>query len=272
MSRLGFWILLVLAPACQRSTAEWIEDLGGTDPFERELAALALRDAADDSLEQVLEALIEAGQDPEESVRYTARATLQQLAPRMLDLLIRRIAEGQPKERAMCLQLLSEVGPAVAPRLVQLLRAQRHPGRIQAVDVLANIGSPALPWVLPLLRGGDAGSRSLAAQTLGRIGPAALESLPALRQLIGTDSDPEVRQAAIDATLKIAPFPDEETWQVLNAAMQDSDRQVQLVALRESLVRWVGRLASGQPSQVQRAARELQALQEAMARQVEDLR
>ena len=56
--------------------------------------------------------------------------------------------------------------------------------------------APAVPKLIELLKHADPAVRRQAVRTLGRIGPPALEALPALIELVTSDSEPGVREFA----------------------------------------------------------------------------
>jgi len=146
----------------------------------RRNAAQALGGIGSDIGEPALAALIEALNDPLEPVREDAVDALGKLGP-------------FAKSAAPALRKSLETGPlaarASAARAHWLVSGQTE----LAVDVL--IGElDDIIW------------REQAAQTLGQIGPPAKKAVPDLLKLIeADDSDPDLRDAAVEALTRIDP-------------------------------------------------------------------
>lgn len=90
--------------------------------------------------------------------------------------------------------------------LTRMLDSPSDKTRLSAVLALAKLGDPAAEHPLVnALRDASVRVRAVAATALGRLGCEA--ALPALRWMAETDGDPGVRQAANNATIKIAQAP-----------------------------------------------------------------
>ena len=95
---------------------------------------------------------------------------------------------------------------------------------IEAVSDLGMEGRPAVPALVALLRSPEPLLRAHAAIALGGMGQAALRAALPLAKLV-TDSDPDVRHAALDALAEIRPAQ-RMIVPLLLSALKDQDQAV----------------------------------------------
>ena len=186
-------------------------------------------------------------------------------APRLGELL----RSSDTTTQINLLYALGGIGPAASAQVPLILEAvERERTRAAAISALSQMDSAAVDAVLPWLDGGNANRRLAACQVLAgvhgdmhRVLPALAEALEdrdlrvrlyaaraleqagpqavsALDNLIHTlgDRDDEVRQAATEAIIAIAPNSGQQT---LIQALSHDDAQV-----REGVVRIIGRYTS----------------------------
>jgi HEAT repeat protein len=157
--------------------------LADQDIFVRWAAARTLGRIAPDAGASAVPALARLLQDRDLDVRLTAAATLEAyglVARSAVPALAAAVTEGDPEFRRAVLYTLMSIGPDAA--------------------------GEAVPAVASVLTNLDPRVRRTAAETLGRFGAEAASAIPALRRAL-QDEDQEVRQAASDALLDIAPAP-----------------------------------------------------------------
>jgi len=169
-------------------------------------------------------------QDPEMRRRATARiASLGSTeAPR---LLIRALGDADWRVRKEASQVAMSLGPSSS--LLDELVAQLFPNdnvglRNAVVETLASFGARAVPVVIAALPRLDADGKKLAAEILGRAqAPSATAPLEGLL----SDSDPNVRVAAIEAIGDLGHLAIDTASRILQSAMEGPDIHIRLAAL-----------------------------------------
>ncbi len=190
-----------------RSSADWIRQLSGADPLDRERAALALRNVLEiqPDAPRVVDALIRALRDTVDAVRETAGVALS--------------APGVDVREAM-------------PVVVELLADSAHPHtREHGAMIIGAFGSRAAPAVPALARALEdpvPEVRAAAAEAIGRIGPSGVGAAATLGRHI-RDPSPSVRLKIVEATLNVRP-PSGIALPVLTTALRDETPTVRAAA------------------------------------------
>lgn len=216
------------APSARtRPASAWAAELRDPSSLVRAQAALALAELGPAAREAEA-ALTQASRDPDPEVRYAAVVALGAIVPEgkaAIDGMARALVDDDWFVRLAAAQALQNLGerakPAI-PALVDALGARDpikdfRPVRCGAAMVaLSRIdpGAKQLDGAFKLIVGkllederqGSFGARATGARLLGECGAAALPTVPALVKLL-KDPDGDVRVAAGEALLKIAPGP-----------------------------------------------------------------
>ena len=240
------------APAAgTRPISAWVAELRDPSSAVRMQAALALAEAGPAAREA------EAGltlvlRDPDPELRYAAVVALGATDPQgkaAIDGLARALADEDWFVQLAAAQALQNLGERARPAVPALALAVTprdtvkdfRPVRCGAAMVALSRINPrakelegALGLVVRNLledeRRGSFGARATGARLLGDCGAAALPALPAVTKLL-KDPDGDVRVAAAEALLKIAPQkPGEAALGVLADALKSPELLVRLRA------------------------------------------
>jgi HEAT repeat protein len=233
-------------PASGRPLSAWTAELRDGGSFVRLQAALALAELGP-AAREAGEALATALRDADPDVRAAAVVALGVVVPdgkAAVDGLARALTDDDWFVRFNAAQALEKFGPRAAgavPALVQAIRPgdpvkDFRPVRCGAAMVaLARIDpqskelETAFRVVIGKLledeRQGSFGARATGARLLGECGPAARSTSPALAKLL-KDPDGDVRVAAAEALLKIAP---EDHGEAALGALADGLRHADLL-------------------------------------------
>jgi HEAT repeat protein len=240
------------APAVgTRPLASWTAELRDPSSAVRMQAALALAEAGPAAREAEA-ALTLTARDPDPELRYAAVVALGSIAPEgkaAIEGLARSLADEDWFVQLAAAQALQNLGERARPAIPALVWAlyprdtvkDFRPVRCGAAMVaLARIDPRAkeLEGALRLIveklleneRQGSFGARATGARLLGDCGAAALPVLPAVIRLL-KDPDGDVRVAAAEALLKIAPkTQDEAALGVLADALKSPELLIRLRA------------------------------------------
>jgi HEAT repeat protein len=194
---------------------------GLNDPdFRVRLVSIDVLEIRGGAAAPAIPALVKALRDPNKFVRWAAARTLGKLAPRsgdeVIPALLRMLDDREDMGvRITAAKAIKEYGnkssPAVkmaVPYLARVINRGDKEYIIAIMETIQGIGTdarPALPAVAWILRNRELPSnvRVVAARTLGRFGPLANGQLKDLREVMTTDPDDELRQAASLAVLSI---------------------------------------------------------------------
>jgi HEAT repeat protein len=197
-----------------------IEGLSDRD-YRVRLASVDVLETFGDRAAPAIPTLVKTLADPNKFVRWSTARTLGRLAPMAIqrkeapDVVRGLVALLNDREdlsvRITAAYALEQYGPAARETVPTLAHAINRGDKEYIVAILHTIqgigtdAAPALPNVAWLLRDREIASsaRVEAANTLGRFGSLAKDQLPTLRQIMVSDSDPEVRNAASTAVLAI---------------------------------------------------------------------
>jgi HEAT repeat protein len=232
------------AAAGTRPLSAWVAELRDPGSVVRAQAALALAELGPAAREAEA-ALALAIRDPDCEVRYAAVVALGAIVPEgraAIDGMARALADEDWFVRFAAAQALQNLGERARPAVPALVNAlgpkdfikDFRPVRCGAAMVaLARIDPRAkeLEAAFRLIVGkllederqGSFGARATGARVLGECGAAALSTLPALVKVL-KDPDGDVRVAAAEALLKIAPeLQGEAALGVLADALKSPD-------------------------------------------------
>lgn len=140
-----------LAVSCERSVDDWSADLHGGNSFDRQMAAIALREAGDEELPRVLMRLAVTSFDHDDAVRLAARESLVhlrdagRLVPEVSGFLVRSLEDHDPMRRLVAAMVLAYFVEADERMLEGLAIAAEdtHPSvRFHAVEALRVHGGP----------------------------------------------------------------------------------------------------------------------------------
>jgi HEAT repeat protein len=194
---------------------------GLSDPdFRVRLVSIDVLEIRGGAAAPAIPALVRALRDPNKFVRWAAARTLGKLAPRQGDdvvpALLRLLDDREDLGvRITAAKAIREYGKASSPAVKQtvpyLARVINRGDKeyiIAIMETIQGIGTDArdaLPAVAWILRNRELPSevRIAAARTLGRFGPLASRQRKDLREVMATDPDDELRQAASVAVLSI---------------------------------------------------------------------
>ena len=214
------------APAVgSRPLSAWTADLRDPSSAVRLQAALALAEAGPAAREAEA-LLIATARDPDPELRYAAVVALGAILPESkpaVEGLARGLVDEDWFVQLAAAQALQNLGERAKPAVPALLAAitprdsirDFRPVRCGAamvalsrIDPTAKELGGALQWVVGMLleheRHGSFGARATGARLLGECGAVALPVLPSVAKLL-KDPDGDVRVAAAEALLKIAP-------------------------------------------------------------------
>lgn len=171
-----------------------------------------------------------ASEDPELRRRGAQRIP-EMASSERARLLVLALGDDDWRVRKEAVAISLELGASeqLITKLVDALRPGENVGlRNAAVETLAGLGASIVPALSASLSELDADGRKLAAEALGRARDAS--ALPVLEHLV-SDSDPNVRVAALDHVAEAAGFERERALKVLLSALGDDDVHVKLAAL-----------------------------------------
>jgi HEAT repeat protein len=240
------------APAAgSRPVSSWISELRDKSSVVRAQAALALAEIGPAAREAEA-ALTQALRDPDPEVRYASVVALGATVPEgkaAVDGLARALADEDWFVRLAAAQALQNLGERARPAIPALVNALSPKDLIkdfrpvrcgEAMVALSRIDPSAkeLEGAFRLVVGkllederqGSFGARATGTRLLGDCGAAALTTVPALAKLL-KDPDGDVRVAAAEALLKIAPEKQgEAALVVLAEALKSPDLLIRLRA------------------------------------------
>jgi HEAT repeat protein len=238
-------------PAGNRPICAWIAELRDPSSVVRVQAALALAELGPAAREAEA-ALAQALRDPDAELRYAAVVALGAIVAEgktAVDQMARALADDDWFVRLAAAQALQNLGERARPAVPALVDAlgpkdlvkDFRPIRCAAamvalsrIDPRAKDLEAAFRLVVGKLlqdeRQGSFGARATGARLLGDCGPAALATMPALAKLL-KDPDGDVRVAAAEALLKIAPdLQGEAALRVLAELLKSPELLVRLRA------------------------------------------
>lgn len=214
------------APAASsRPVAAWVADLRDPGTMVRMQAALALAEMGA-AAKEAEAALLQTARDPDAELRYAAVAAIGAIGldgKAAVEQLGRSLSDEDWFVQLAAAQALQPLGERARPALPAIIWAMSprdsvkdfRPVRCGAamvalarIDPKAKELDGAYRFVISRLledeRQGSFGARATGARLLGDCGPAAVSTLPSLTKLL-KDADGDVRVAASEAILKIAP-------------------------------------------------------------------
>jgi len=180
------------------------------------LAAVYTLETFGEQAEAAIPALVAALRDSNKFVRWNSARTLGRLSPRRADEvvpgLMRLLDDHEdPSVRiaaASALERYGEHAKKAVPLLAHVINRGDKEYILAILHALQGIGTdaatalPNVAWVLSD-RTQPPSVRIEAAQTLGRFGPLARDQLPILRDVMNTDPDEDIRNAASAAVLAV---------------------------------------------------------------------
>ena len=140
--RLLVLVLAALAPACARSDARWIEDLGHPDPFVRALAAFAVCEQAPQHARLALPALLETVDRSELELQGLAAAQLARVAPALPGELVQALLDdpfATVERREALHAALAAAGERAVQPLLDALQAAPRDREAELQGLLARI-------------------------------------------------------------------------------------------------------------------------------------
>jgi HEAT repeat protein len=208
-------VILQKDSGIQGTVQTMIENLKHPD-YRVRLAAVDTLETYGEQAEAAIPALVTALRDYNKFVRWSSARTLGRLSPRRADEvvpgLMRMLDDREdPSVRiaaAKALELYGEHASKAVPLLARVINRGDKEYILAILHTIQGIGTdaaPALPnvaWVLSD-KSQPPSVRIEAATTLGRFGALAKDQLPALREVMNTDADEDVRNAASMAVLAV---------------------------------------------------------------------
>ena len=168
-----------------------------------------------------------------------------------LPILVGALNDPHAKVRyhaASAIQSFGTKGTAALPALLKLLKDPDDDVRFEAIDAIESMGTwanNALPALQDVIRTDrDAGNRRAAVDALDRIDPEGRTVVPMLMEAL-KDTDPEVREAAVDTFGSLRPFPYEAVPQMQSLIATEKEDRV-----KKGLERIVERAESEKTSSV----------------------
>jgi hypothetical protein len=217
----------------EKSTEEWIVDLQGHEPADRDKAAKGLvtivvgeRDKDDQApvrrkaaqaivqrgspaLIEALDAITEIQSDNSYRIVRPAVRALATLGTKIIKPLREALRSKRAGVRIGAASVLCEMGKdanGAVHSLTDALGDENRSVRRLAIESLGNCGAdaaPATPQLIPLLTHEDRVTRLRAVVTLTRIGYRAQEASDPLVEVRDHDPDSEIRQAAATALYQV---------------------------------------------------------------------
>ena len=114
---------------------------------------------------------------------------------------------------------------------VRLIEDDDSEVRMAAMEVVTKRGTEAIPALARGLNHRDSKRRSMSAHLLGRLGPSAAETLPALKEMMRTDENNDVRISAAKAVGLIGKDDREQMAEML-ALLADGEEKNRIVAVQ----------------------------------------
>ncbi len=210
-----------------------IERLSDDSPRVRATAAYAWDKSAMRS-KATVEALIQAALDSDAVVRREVRDALRTInAPRemTLSLWAKTLEDADPQVVIPAMMTLAELGKDAVPSLREALRNEST--AYWAAHVATDLGPDAAeltPELVEVLKHEDPECRMQALVALGEIGDAAKSAVPAIIELLESDSFDSVKYAAAYALGEIAD-PDEVVPE-LTKLLESEDLGLRAIAAR----------------------------------------
>jgi HEAT repeat protein len=199
----------------QGTVQTMIENLKHPD-YRVRLAAVDTLETFGKQAEAAIPALVAALRDTNKFVRWSSARTLGRLSPRRADEVVpglMRLLDDRedPSVRIAALkalELYGEHAKKAAPLLARIINRGDKEYIMAVLTTIQGIGTdavlalPNVAWILSD-RTQPPSVRIEAAQTLGRFGALAKDQLPVLRDVMNTDPDEDVRNAASTAVLAV---------------------------------------------------------------------
>ena len=204
--------LAFLGLAAQSAGPALIEALGESEDEDKRhvLRALAAVGADAGATVRAIRPLLR--DDARSGVQLTALYALGELgadAKPAVPAIIALLGGDDARVRLEAVETLGEIGPEAAgavPQLVAALRDEDGLMTVEAAQALSRIGSAAVGPLTELLA--DENYRVLAATILADVGPDAVEALPVLIRLLGSDVE-DVRRSALLGLAGMGPKAEE---------------------------------------------------------------
>jgi HEAT repeat protein len=153
-------------------------------------------------------------------------------------VLVRGLADPEPRNRLTSVESLELLGDAAAQAAPALLRALADPDRFVRWAAVRALGkcpalppSPAVERMTPLLLDADTGVRVAAAAALERFGPRAQSAVPTLLRALAEGSDREAQVALMHALVRIAGDRPHAAVPTLCQLLRNPDPRVRRAAL-----------------------------------------
>ncbi len=148
------------------------------------------------------------GRRERDRVQTTMRSAhaLSRIGAAAIPALITALESEDSGVRAGAARALGGMGPAAKdgiPGLIANLGHREGFVRREVVDAFGQIGLAAVPALLGELGGKESADRATAALALGEIGHAAKDASPALLKMLGRETDPFARAAALSVLPKV---------------------------------------------------------------------
>lgn len=136
-------------------------------------------------------------------VAFNLSADTDKAVTEQIERLVRQLGDESFEVREKASEAIVKIGVAALPLLEKAAKGEDAEVRIRATKAIEAIKSSP-NYLTEALKGGTPASRREAAVKMGQRGPAAKAAIPALVKLLD-DPDESVRDAAIDAIIRIEP-------------------------------------------------------------------
>jgi len=230
-----------------RPMRDWLTDLNDPTPEVRRGAAFALGKIGGDagpSTGQVIDALTHSVSDKDTGARDCAASGLGDILTALGEpgaaywqktgpALQKALKDGEPRVRRSAAYALGAFGPAAAPARSDLIAAAADPSAIvrqNAAYALGKLGKEAGPEgvaeLRKLLKDAEPLVRRDALHALGDVGnPTAHPAVSAMLNAAGSESDPVVRKAAVEALSRLVGPEDRADAAALYPLLKDKDSE-----------------------------------------------
>ena len=213
--------------ATNRNLATHIDGLADEDPAVRSRAADDLGTFGESAADAIPH-LVQAMHDTYEPVRLNAAYTLGAIGEPAVPTLVALLGDEEDTTRRMAAYALAAVGEAAVPALCDALEHPEEVVRVEATYGLAQIGTPAasaIPTLIERTQDESVEVRRYLPEAFGALGPVAAPAVPALTDMLASDTDEQTRFEAALALAQIGP-PAEDAIPVLADALRDDNRYV----------------------------------------------
>ena len=150
-----------------------------------------------------LPSLIEMLNDPDVQHRVTAAAALVKLGPKAVNALLLALEHPNVGVAWLAAKALGQIGPSALPDMMANIGRTNRSVRWILFDVLRKMGPEAAHYLEKELRSSDPLVRETAAHTLGEIPEYSLAALPAMKEALLHETDPNVREILNHAVSKL---------------------------------------------------------------------